>query len=53
MEFYPFQPIAANDRSWSENDLNEDPGKVICRLANTTRYVHELKRVIYEISRNL
>ena len=41
MEFYPFEPITANDRSGSESDLNKDPGEVICRLTNTTRYVHE------------
>ena len=41
MESYPFEPIAANDRSWSESDLKEGPGEVICRLTNTARYVHE------------
>ena len=41
LEFYPFEPIAANDRLGSESDLNEDPGEVICSLANTTRYVYE------------
>ena len=42
MESYPFKPITANNRLGSESDLQEDPGEVICRLANTTWYVHEL-----------
>ena len=51
MKSYPFEPIVTNDWLGSESDLKEDPGEVICRLANTTRYPHETYRVIYNISR--